>query len=155
MTLNILALDLGDTTGWTRAIDGSAVSGIVDFSIQINEHPGARWPRVREQLRQLAVGCTRVAWEKIISGGFGQGGFAKSTLYGLECQVVEVAAELGLEPITVAPTTLKKFATGSGKATKDQMRDAGRKKWPGVTFPTHDAIDARWIFEWARKELGA
>ena len=42
---------------------------------------------------------------------------------------------------TVAPTTVKKFVTGSGKAPKDVMRLAAYKKY-GIEFETNDEVDA-------------
>ena len=49
----------------------------------------------------------------------------------------------------VAPTTLKKFATGSGRATKEDMLRAAKKKWPTVSND-HEA-DALWLCEFGRK----
>jgi len=43
--------------------------------------------------------------------------------------------------LTVAPTTIKKFATGSGKAKKDEMRLAVYKRY-GKEFETTDECDA-------------
>lgn len=39
---------------------------------------------------------------------------------------------VGVPYATVAPSTLKKFATGDGHATKDQMVQAARHYWPKV-----------------------
>jgi len=49
---------------------------------------------------------------------------------------------------------LKKFATGAGSATKEQMRAAlvreSGPKWDGMD---DNAIDAQWILRWAEKNL--
>jgi len=52
--------------------------------------------------------------------------------------------------------TLKKFATGHGGATKQMMSDALRKKhWDIWTAHLDDnAIDAAWLWLWAKKNLG-
>ncbi len=70
----------------------------------------------------------------------------------------------GIQVVTVAPTTIKKFATGKGTAKKEQMHEAfvtktgvnlhevlsgPRKKKLGN--PVTDLIDAYWIAEYARK----
>jgi hypothetical protein len=163
---DLAALDLGDTAGFATIEGGRVRHGIRNFDILLNEHPGARWPRVRAELRLLLRGKKWCAWEQIVNS---QGTFSKSNLFGLECQVVEVCCELGVEPLTVAPGSLKKFATcgledcdhkaetktcrGSGKATKEELRHAGRRKWPGEVFETHDEIDALWVLEWGMWKL--
>lgn len=156
MTPAILALDLGDTTGWAaRFVDGATASGVLDLGLRDHEHPGARWPRVRRSLEDLVrrVGARWIVWERIVaySGGLA----SKQGLYGLEVQLVEVVALLGLETKTVNAMTLKKWATGTGKATKADMRSAAAARWPGLSFATHDEVDARWILEWAMHELQA
>lgn len=47
----------------------------------------------------------------------------------------------GLKFMVVAPSSLKKFVLGTGKATKDQILKALYAKW-GVDLPTHDQADA-------------
>ena len=44
-------------------------------------------------------------------------------------------------PIIIAPTTLKKFVTGSGQGKKNLMLLAAYKKW-GVEFESDDTADA-------------
>lgn len=43
--------------------------------------------------------------------------------------------------ITAPPKTLKKFASGNGNASKEEMRRAIEKRW-NVRYPTHDLCDA-------------
>jgi len=54
----------------------------------------------------------------------------------------------------VGVTTLKKFATGHGGATKDMMLSALKKRWPGRETGCDDnAVDAIFLLEWARTNL--
>ena len=49
--------------------------------------------------------------------------------------------ELGLNVLKVAPSAVKKFATGKGVASKEQMAVAVYKRW-GKEFATNDEADA-------------
>jgi crossover junction endodeoxyribonuclease RuvC len=60
-------------------------------------------------------------------------------------------AELDIEVYDpIPPTSLKKFATGQGTASKERMTVAAQREWPGVDFPTDDAVDAAWLAALAR-----
>lgn len=134
---NILALDLSiASTGWARhtAGDGQIESGVVSFELLEGEHPGKRWPRVREWLATMASGMDWIVWEGVVSGNFQkQHHTTIALLHNLECQVVEMAATLGqkiIETATVPPSTLKKHATGDGHAKKPEMIAAALSRWP-------------------------
>lgn len=51
--------------------------------------------------------------------------------------------------------TLKKYATGSGAADKNLMMWALRKQWPGLWTEELDdnAVDAAWLWLWAKQNL--
>lgn len=49
--------------------------------------------------------------------------------------------ELGIKWIEVAPSQVKKFATGKGNAKKEEIAVAIYKRW-GREFPTNDEADA-------------
>jgi Holliday junction resolvasome RuvABC endonuclease subunit len=152
----ILALDLGDTCGWAVSLDGRTIlrSGIVSLKLREgdgkhpDEHPGARWNRIRRTFLLLMeyYKVKAVAWELIVNtkGGIN----SKASLFGTQAQVVEATWQHGAEPRAVAPGTLKKHATGNGRATKPEMRVVGYERWPGIEFKTHDEVDARWVLDW-------
>ena len=52
----------------------------------------------------------------------------------------------------VAPTALKKWTTGRGKADKDQMARAVARKWD-VTFATSDECDAFALYQYGLARL--
>lgn len=58
----------------------------------------------------------------------------------------------GHAPATVQPSTLKKWSTGHGGATKDAMGLAAAARWGTSVFGLGpDAIDALWVAAWARE----
>lgn len=58
----------------------------------------------------------------------------------------------GLPTILVPPKTLKKFITGNGNATKNQMMAALKKVW-GVSFVSSDRADAYALRAFAMEKL--
>ena len=58
---------------------------------------------------------------------------------------------LNLDPLEIAPTAIKKWATGSGSATKNQMVTAAQKHTQGAgpAPDEHDQADAIVIAAWA------
>jgi crossover junction endodeoxyribonuclease RuvC len=61
--------------------------------------------------------------------------------------------EEGIEFVDVAPTSLKKYATGIGKGDKVAMAIGVIKTW-GVDFPTTDQTDAYALCQFGRGYLG-
>lgn len=53
-------------------------------------------------------------------------------------------------PITIAPTSLKKFVTGFGNATKNEMRTATQKYW-SIDIDQDDKCDAHGLAQMARE----
>lgn len=64
----------------------------------------------------------------------------------------------GIAPIaTVPPSTLKKYATGNGSASKTQMATAARLLFPQLTLRepvTDDEVDALYLAEIGSRRLG-
>lgn len=55
---------------------------------------------------------------------------------------------------TVSPTTLKKFATGDGRAEKPAMLAAARELWPHAKVRDHNAADALLLASMGAHRLG-
>lgn len=61
-------------------------------------------------------------------------------------------AAFGEDPIIVSPTVLKKYVTGKGTASKEQMLAGVEAKW-GVKFADHNLADAYSLAQYV-KEYG-
>lgn len=153
----ILAFDLAENAGWAARFDGQEIeSGALDLHACDDEHPGARWPRLRELFRAIARGQTPrlVAWERAITFGHHHG---DGTLPILQACLVEVVYAWGATPLTVMPSTLKKFATGRGDSKKPAVIAAARARWPRWVpdnpAKPDDEADARFVLAWAETEI--
>ncbi len=149
--MNILALDTGIHTGWATLIDGQIESGVQDFSKRRGESNGLMFMRFNawlEEMRRLSD-YDLVVFER----AHHRGGYAAEVGLGLTTRVQEFAARYSAEYMAVHSLTLKKFITGSGKASKEDMmtffeKETGRK--PG----SDDEADAYCLLLFGMNEMG-
>ena len=87
------------------------------------------------------------AYERPHMRGYG----ATKSLMGWVCSLEEVCDSLGVELKSVHTGTLKKFATGFGKASKEEMVKAARKLKPDVK--SEDEADAIHVAHWAAETI--
>lgn len=82
---------------------------------------------------------------------FGMRGTTLQQLAGLQFMIVNGLRDIEIEPIILTPSTVKKFATGSGKASKqdmfDGLPDKVKKIFEGIpkAHGREDLTDAYWI----------
>jgi len=150
--MNIIGLDLGTKTGWAVFYDGGSIeSGVNSFDVHRGEDPGMRYVHFRAWLKRLLLDTLPdlVVYEQ----AFQRGGIAAEVAAGFTTRVQEVCALAGVHHTSVNATTLKKFATGKGNASKGDMIQAALDRW-GAEW-THggqsldDEADARWVAQWA------
>lgn len=72
---------------------------------------------------------------------------------GVWWAVVRELTAHGIPVVEVAPSVLKKWATGKGNADKDSVLAAAARKWAGVTG--NDEADAAWLAEIAAYAAGS
>jgi len=121
-TQNILALDLGTTTGWAlRSADGSITSGTESFKPHRFEGGGMRYLRFKHwltEVKQTSDGLDAVYFEEVrrhlgVDAAHAYGGFmAHLTAWCEHHQIPYQGIPVG---------TIKKHATGRGNASKDEM----------------------------------
>lgn len=185
MSENILALDLGTTTGWATNKclgDDFALGQILlakpkEITLwrkkNLDRRKDPRFHRLVQHLQTMSRGCSVVIFEDV-----------KFATYTYQAQLwptwrAAIWSVVPEECIECVPTNvLKQFATGHGGASKEAMLKAmlrdepGRfrldnrlkkghvvvdnealNKGHGETFLTDDAVDAYWLYRWAKENV--
>jgi hypothetical protein len=147
--LKILALDLATHTGWAFQYDnGACSSGVTPFLGTLQ--PGQRWIRFSAWLESFAqITPDFIFYERPILHH--SSASAAELAFGFSTRVQEFCALKKIRCHSVHNGTLKKYATGSGRADKAAMLRFGRTYWPNVT--DHNECDALWLLEYARKVI--
>ena len=116
----ILALDCATKTGYALVVDGQLKeSGVQDFSKKRGESNGILFLRFRKWIDVL-VDLTKpevLAYER----AHFRGGAATELCVGLQTRVQESAALRDVPCLPITTSSVKKFATGSGRASKQDM----------------------------------
>lgn len=170
---NILALDLGTETGFAYNVGDLFYCGtwVLASAKSLREQKKTRGNRrqdirVTELYRMIKCCVTERFFDCIV---FEDVQFSSSTaqtqLWSSLRAVVWIAAADLYTPVECVPTgTLKKFATGSGSAKKEQMgvalcrRDSEfvtktSKVFRGLQELDDNAVDAVWLHKWGQTNL--
>ena len=146
----ILALDPARSTGYAHWNGTIVQQGTWQLEIQPDEHPGVRIKRLVDTIAQVAEawGLDLIAYE---DAAFGSHNLITQLVHAEFRGAIKLAAaQLGNLPMRrYNPLTIKKYATGNGHATKDQMMLAHRTHF-GFLAKSTDECDARFILEMAR-----
>ena len=152
MSERILAFDFGSRTGWAALSDGHIESGVQVFDLSRGESSGMRFIRFRkwleEILRLIQPGLC------VYEAAHHRGGFATEFLVGMTTRLQETCAEKGIEYAAVHSATLKKFATGSGRADKSAMMKRAAVLFPDRRIEDDNESDALMLLEYARAKFG-
>lgn len=114
---------------------------------------GWRWRSAREALTGWLWAVTPSL--VVVEGpGYFKSKDAYRVHYGLHAMVQELALDFGAEWSEVAPSDLKKWATGSGNADKERMLEAAKALHAKPEeVETHDMADARLLYAYALERL--
>ncbi|MDL4812738.1 hypothetical protein [Actinomadura opuntiae] len=139
----MIGLDLSLTATGVACADGSLLT--------IRTGPGDHLADERDRLRWIAdeavarTEAARVLTFAVVEGpSFGSKGNALHQLGGLWWLVVDALMAVGAAVAVVPPGTLKVYATGSGSATKPDMRMALYKR-TGLDVKDDNRVDAWWL----------
>ena len=147
--MNILAIDIGTTTGWARCSrDGTIASGSDNFAPRRMEARGQRWLKFRAFLNEqrLAAGDIQAIYFEDVKD---HAGTLAAHVYGgfLACLEMWCAANnVPLRPVGVGQ--VKKHWTGKGNADKAAMCETARAK--GFRPKDNNEADALAILSLAR-----
>ena len=153
--MKILALDQATVTGWAVVEDTGTVvdSGIwrLADTKRTGESRGMRYIRFRAEICH-AIQKFRpdmICHEQTLL----RGGAATEIANGLKALILEAAAENGVEVSCVHTTELKRFATGNGRAEKQDMVNAANLLSGRAVVDDNEA-DAILIGLWAASKYG-
>lgn len=138
----VLSLDLATQTGWAYLANGLISSGSVGFHLKKKEGPGARFLKFRSWLREQfeIVKPEKVVYEEVMRWSSGAAAKCYCGLLAIlqtECEAKGIA----IQGYHVG--SIKKFATGNGSASKDQMIAAAKQR--GFDPTSDDEADALMI----------
>jgi Holliday junction resolvasome RuvABC endonuclease subunit len=150
----ILALDLGQKTGWAvRNADGAIASGTVEFKPGRFEGGGMIFLRFKawlEELDETAGGVTAVYFEEVRA----HRGTLAAQVHGGFLAHLTARCEFHRIPYRGVPVaTIKKHITGRGNADKDTVIAAVRAL--GFRPADDNEADALALLDWALKTGGA
>lgn len=137
---NLLALDLGTTTGWCVGSDGARTSGTWNLKPSRYDGGGMRFVKFRAKLNELhaAFPLDRVVFEEVRRHA---GTDAAHVYGGLMATLTEWCEVLKVPYEGVPVGTIKKFFTGKGNANKQMMLDeCERRDLPVVDDNEADAV---------------
>lgn len=144
--MRILALDLATRSGWAVYDHESGVeSGTANFT-PTKGNNGSRYRKCREFLQEIIdqIKPDVVYVEDI----FARGKKTNQVLNGYRCCLEEACGVIPINP--VAATTIKKHATGGGRASKKQMVRAVERL--GYHPKDDNEADALALLMYAREE---
>lgn len=147
----ILAIDQAGTSGFAWTVDGGETrrSSVITLDKKLPRHLRLRafrlalWAKIRDVKPEFII-------HELPNLNRNLGYVGHMSMIGY-LAIIELACaehELG-PPYTVNAMTLKKYATGNGRADKEDMVAAAKaRQW---RIDSHDEADALWILEYALK----
>lgn len=150
--MKVLGLDIATRTGWCL-YDTEADTyevGVINLTPGRNEPEGKRFWRMANQVPDVLRGVGAVVIERTMT----RAKRAAEVLSGLTAVVLVELEERDIEYAFVHALTLKKFATGRGSATKEEMINAVNLegRLDKVLVDDNEA-DAYWLVRYWQEEM--
>lgn len=144
--ISILALDQASECGWAIT---STIYGTWDMTTRKDESSGMKLIRFKAKLTEVhsAQKLDLIVYERP-AGRNAHAIIHAAKLVGI---VEEFCEANHIQYRAYSASEVKKFATGKGNASKDQMILAAKEKL-GYTGDNHNEADALWIWTLAKHE---
>lgn len=151
--MNILAIDIGTTTGWARTSrDGQVVSGSQSFAPKRMEMAGQRWIKFRHFLTDQVVSAGEIHVVYFEDIKMHKGVIAAHVYGGFKAMLEAWCAANNVRMVGVGFGAIKKSWTGKGNADKEAMIAAARVR--GFRPTDDNEADALAILSLARSLEG-
>lgn len=152
--MKLLAIDPADKCGWAMYNDGIITSGVWTLrppKLKGYEGGGMRFARLMDNLNNLE-NVDRLAYEEVrrhigTAAAHSYGGYKAKMMSWCEKQEPKV-------PYCVySVSSIKKRATGNGRASKEDVKLAAEKKF-NIVCASDDESDALWILVLMCEDMG-
>ena len=144
--MKIIAFDLGRNFAWAALGSDPLIWDHVDFGNIPRAH------RQAQLMSYLTLAHWLAAYDvAVYETPFARGRDATRSLWGIAGVIEACATNAGLPVIDVAVPTIKKFATGHGKACKEDMIAAARRM--GYIGDNEHEADAVCLLRYAEANL--
>jgi Holliday junction resolvasome RuvABC endonuclease subunit len=137
----VVGLDLGNRTGFAHVTGDGRRLASGSYLCTETKRQG-RWARFRGELLGVLPPDDDFT---IVIEAFGSrwlNAAAPALLFGLRAHVLHIAEARGVEVLEVAPSTVKRVATGKGNASKAEVFEAVARFWPDYLPDAYDEADA-------------
>ena len=150
---NLLALDLGTTSGWALVHNGHTTSGTINFKNDRFQGGGMRFLRFRkwlDDMKELTGGVQEVYFEEVrrhlgVDAAHVYGGFLGTLTAWCEDN------ELPYQGVPISH--IKLHVTGKGNASKQEVIAGVRAL--GYAPQDHNEADAIALLEWVQKSCSS
>ncbi|MCL1656797.1 hypothetical protein CMU04_06285 [Elizabethkingia anophelis] len=146
--MKILALDIATTSGYSSS---TGESGTFNCSFKKGESGSIRLLRFRNKVNELLdlIKPEVVAYER--SAGRNTHSIkTQSEMIGVLTLMLE---DRNIQYASYSPSEVKKFFTGKGNASKEDMIKTAKKKYPEIEILDDNHADALAILELAQSDL--